>query len=212
MIKLNSVYKSFNGTQILKNLTSGFSEKTVYCVMGKSGIGKTTLLNIISGMLEPDSGSVSGTEKLKKSFVFQENRLIPHLSAYNNLKFVTDDEKKITEALKLSRLLDDKEKTPEEMSGGMKRRLAIARAAAFEGDIFFIDEPLYGLDIKTSQDILSMIKKMLTGKTAFIITHSTAEAYFLADKIIFLNSSPVSELIIKDISCFSSPEEIEEFI
>lgn len=212
MIKLNSVYKSFNGTEILKNLTSGFSEKTVYCVMGKSGIGKTTLLNIISGMLEPDSGSVSGTEKLKKSFVFQENRLIPHLSAYNNLKFVTDDGKKITEALKLSRLLDDKEKTPEEMSGGMKRRLAIARAAAFEGDIFFIDEPLYGLDIKTSQDILSMIKKMLTGKTAFIITHSTAEAYFLADKIIFLNSSPVSELIIKDISCFSSPEEIEEFI
>lgn len=212
MIKLNSVYKSFNGTEILKNLSSGFSEKTVYCVMGKSGIGKTTLLNIISGMLEPDSGSVSGTEKLKKSFVFQENRLIPHLSAYNNLKFVTDDGKKITEALKLSRLLDDKEKTPEEMSGGMKRRLAIARAAAFEGDIFFIDEPLYGLDIKTSQDILSMIKKMLTGKTAFIITHSTAEAYFLADKIIFLNSSPVSELIIKDISCFSSPEEIEEFI
>lgn len=212
MIKLNSVYKSFNGTEILKNLTSGFSEKTVYCVMGKSGIGKTTLLNIISGMLEPDSGSVSGTGKLKKSFVFQENRLIPHLSAYNNLKFVTDDGKKITEALKLSRLLDDKEKTPEEMSGGMKRRLAIARAAAFEGDIFFIDEPLYGLDIKTSQDILSMIKKMLTGKTAFIITHSTAEAYFLADKIIFLNSSPVSELIIKDISCFSSPEEIEEFI
>ncbi len=212
MIKLNSVYKSFNGTEILKNLTSGFSEKTVYCVMGKSGIGKTTLLNIISGMLEPDSGSVSGTEKLKKSFVFQENRLIPHLSAYNNLKFVTDDGKKITEALKLSRLLDDKEKTPEEMSGGMKRRLAIARAAAFEGDIFFIDEPLYGLDIKTSQDILSMIKKMLTGKTAFIITHSTAEAYFLADKIIFLNSSPVSELIIKDISCFSSPEEIEKFI
>ena len=212
MIKLNSVYKSFNGTEILKNLTSGFSEKTVYCVMGKSGIGKTTLLNIISGMLEPDSGSVSGTEKLKKSFVFQENRLIPHLSAYNNLKFVTDDEKKITEALKLSRLLDDKEKTPEEMSGGMKRRLAIARAAAFEGDIFFIDEPLYSLDIKTSQDILSMIKKMLTGKTAFIITHSTAEAYFLADKIIFLNSSPVSELIIKDISCFSSPEEIEKFI
>ena len=159
MIKLNSVYKSFNGTEILKNLTSGFSEKTVYCVMGKSGIGKTTLLNIISGMLEPDSGSVSGTGKLKKSFVFQENRLIPHLSAYNNLKFVTDDGKKITEALKLSRLLDDKEKTPEEMSGGMKRRLAIARAAAFEGDIFFIDEPLYGLDIKTSQDILSMIKK-----------------------------------------------------
>ena len=212
MIKLNSVYKSFNGTEILKNLSSGFSEKTVYCVMGKSGIGKTTLLNIISGMLEPDSGSVSGTEKLKKSFVFQENRLIPHLSAYNNLKFVTDDGKKITEALKLSRLLDDKEKTPEEMSGGMKRRLAIARAAAFEGDIFFIDEPLYGLDIKTSQDILSMIKKMLTGKTAFIITHSTAEAYFLADKIIFLNSSPVSELIIKDISCFSSPEEIEKFI
>lgn len=212
MIKLNSVYKSFNGTEILKNLSSDFSEKTVYCVMGKSGIGKTTLLNIISGMLEPDSGSVSGTEKLKKSFVFQENRLIPHLSAYNNLKFVTDDGKKITEALKLSRLLDDKEKTPEEMSGGMKRRLAIARAAAFEGDIFFIDEPLYGLDIKTSQDILSMIKKMLIGKTAFIITHSTAEAYFLADKIIFLNSSPVSELIIKDISCFSSPEEIEEFI
>ena len=212
MIKLNSVYKSFNGTEILKNLSSDFSEKTVYCVMGKSGIGKTTLLNIISGMLEPDSGSVSGTEKLKKSFVFQENRLIPHLSAYNNLKFVTDDGKKITEALKLSCLLDDKEKTPEEMSGGMKRRLAIARAAAFEGDIFFIDEPLYGLDIKTSQDILSMIKKMLTGKTAFIITHSTAEAYFLADKIIFLNSSPVSELIIKDISCFSSPEEIEKFI
>lgn len=212
MITLNLVCKSFGDSIILKDLSASLRKNTVYCIMGKSGIGKTTFLNVISGMLKPDSGSVTGLENLKKSFIFQENRLIPWLSAYDNLKFVTCNEEKINKALELSRLIDDKNKKPEEMSGGMQRRLAIARAAAYEGDVFFIDEPLYGLDIKTSDNILSMIKKMISGKTAFIITHSPKEAYFLADKIIFLNSAPVKELIVKDVYSFSSAEEINAYI
>lgn len=212
MITLNLVCKSFGDSIILKDLSASLSKNTVYFIMGKSGIGKTTFLNVISGMLKPDSGSVTGLENLKKSFIFQENRLIPWLSAYDNLKFVTCNEEKINKALELSQLIDDKNKKPEEMSGGMQRRLAIARAAAYEGDVFFIDEPLYGLDIKTSDNILSMIKKMISGKTAFIITHSPKEAYFLADKIIFLNSAPVKELIVKDADSFSSAEEINAYI
>ena len=106
-------------------------------------------------------------------------------------------------------LIADKDKKVSQLSGGMARRTAIARATAFDGDIFFIDEPLYGLDAKTSQGILEMIKSTVKNKTAFIITHSPEEAFFLADRIIFIDSKPVTGLRIADKNHFSCPDEIK---
>ena len=212
MIKLDNVTFSYGDEKIIQNLGISLAKDRIYCIMGASGIGKTTLLRLISGMLKCNSGSVSGTEKMKKSFIFQENRLLPEMSIYENLRFVTDDDKKINEALQNTELYDDKNKKASALSGGMARRVAIARAAAFDGDIFFIDEPLYGLDVKISENILELIRQTVQGKTAFIITHSPEEAFYLADEIIFLSDKPVTSAQVIKKENFSSAEGIKSYL
>ena len=209
MIQINNISFSFGSNKIIQDLSFEIEEGKTYCIMGRSGIGKTTLIKLISGLIKPDNGKISGTEKLKKSFIFQENRLLPNLSVYENLKYVTADENKISEALKNTELLSEKNKMTDELSGGMARRAAIARAIAFDGDMYFIDEPLYGLDVKTSQGILELIKNTVKNKTAIIITHSPEEAFYLSDKIVFLKNIPASETEIVDTSVFSSADEIK---
>lgn len=180
--------------------------------MGKSGVGKTTLLRLLSCVLKSEKGKIVYNEDVKKSFVFQENRLIPWMSAYDNLKYVTNDENAIKSALIETSLLEEKDNKSNELSGGMARRLSIARAIAFGGDVFFIDEPLYGLDVKTSEGILELIKNTLKNKTAVIITHSPEEAFFLSDKIIFLKNSPICEAEIIATSEFTTSDEIKKHL
>ena len=212
MIEVNNISFSFGNDKIISDLSIHLEEGKTYCIMGKSGIGKTTLMKLLAGLLKAESGKITGTEKLKKSFIFQENRLLPWLSVYENIKYITDDEEKITKALRDTSLLDEKDKSADELSGGMARRLAIARATAFDGDVFFIDEPLYGLDIKTSQGILELIKKTVENKTSFIITHSPEEAFFLADEIIFLNNKPVTSADIIKKEDFSDIQSIKSYL
>lgn len=209
MIKLENLSFSYGNEKIISELSAELDINKVYCIMGPSGIGKTTFINMISGLIKPDSGKITGTEKLKKSFIFQENRLISHMTVIDNLRYVTDNEKKINNALIQTELFDDRNKKITQLSGGMARRAAIARAIAFNGDVFFIDEPLYGLDAKTSQGILKLIKETVKNKTGLIITHSANEAFYLADTIIFLKTKPITKIEICDISAFSSPEDIE---
>ncbi len=210
MIKIKNISKKYDKENIIYDFSADFEEGISYCIMGSSGIGKTTLLNLISGILKTDSGNVTGLETMKKSFVFQENRLIPWLTAFENITYVTNDRTAAENALKKAGIFSSRDKLPAQLSGGMQRRLAIARAAAAQGDVFFIDEPLYGLDIKTEREILIYLKEIITGKTSFTVTHSPEDAYFLADKIIFLTHSPVSGCIIRDKSDFASPQKISE--
>lgn len=209
MIKLDKISFSYNNERIISELSAELEVNNIYCIMGPSGIGKTTLMNLIAGLKAVDSGKITGTEKMRKSYIFQENRLLTHMSVIDNLKYVTDNSEKIDDALRKTGLIADKDKRVSQLSGGMARRTAIARATAFNGDIFFIDEPLYGLDAKTSQGILEMIKSTVKNKTAFIITHSPEEAFFLADRIIFIDSKPVTGLRIADKNHFSCPDEIK---
>lgn len=209
MIKIDNISFSYNNEKIISDLSAELEANKIYCIMGTSGIGKTTLMNLISGLKNVDSGKITGTEKMRKSFIFQENRLLTHMSVIDNLKYVTDNREKIDEALIKTGLNEDKDKKVSQLSGGMARRTAIARATAFDGDIFFIDEPLYGLDAKTSQGILELIKNTVKDKTAFIITHSPEEAFVLADRIIFIDSKPVTDLRIADKNHFSCPDEIK---
>lgn len=212
MIELKNIYFSFGKDIIISDLNLRIEAGKTYCIMGKSGVGKTTLMKLISGLLVPDNGKILGTEKLKKSFIFQENRLLPWLSVYENIKYITDDEEKIIKALQDTSLLTEKDKPADKLSGGMARRLAIARATAFDGDVFFIDEPLYGLDVKTSRGILELIKKTVGNKTAFIITHSPEEAFCLADEIIFLHNKPVTSADVIKKDNFSDVQSIKSYL
>lgn len=212
MLEIKNVTFSFGKERVIDNLSLTLEKGKAYCIMGASGVGKTTLLRVLSGLLKPQSGKVLHDESLTKTFIFQENRLLPHLSIYDNIKFVTDDEKKIAEALRSTSLFAEKDKSADELSGGMARRAAIARAAAHDGDVFFIDEPLYGLDVKTSEEILSLIKSTISEKTAVIITHSPDEAFYLADEIIFLKEKPVSEAVIIEKCKFNDAESIKSYL
>lgn len=212
MIEVKNLSFSFGSNTVISDLSFSIEKGKTYCIMGKSGVGKTTLLRLLGGILKCEKGNIKYSADVKKSFVFQENRLIPWMNAYENLKYVTSDEKAIKSALCETGLYDVKDKKNKELSGGMARRLSIARAIAFSGEVFFIDEPLYGLDIKTSEGILELIKNTLKNKTAVIITHSPEEAFFLSDKIIFLKNSPVQEAEVIETSEFTDSDEIKKYL
>ena len=135
---------------------------------------------------------------MKKSFVFQENRLLPHLSVLQNILCVTDDKDKALHYLEKTLLIDDKSKKCSHLSGGMKRRLAIAKALTFGGDFYYLDEPLRELDEETNEKIMLLLREEIKGKTSVLITHDISQARFLADRHIFFDGPPMQ--IEKDIA------------
>lgn len=169
MLEFKKVYKSFENP-ILEDVNFKIEKGESLAVLGESGIGKTTIFNLILGFIKPDRGEV--INKFEKiSTVFQENRLIEEISPLNNLKMVTD---KGDEELK-NLLCDLKIENPTEfvkkLSGGMKRRVAIARALAFGGDLFLLDEPIQGLDIETRNLVIGKILEMTEKKSIILISH-----------------------------------------
>ncbi|MBR3975654.1 MAG: ABC transporter ATP-binding protein [Clostridia bacterium] len=198
MIEIRNLSKSYNGKIIFNNLSSDIKTGECTAFMGQSGIGKTTLLRCIAGLETADSGSIRGMENMKKSFVFQENRLLPHLSVLQNILCVTDDKDKALHYLEKTFLIDDKSKKCSQLSGGMKRRLAIAKALAFGGDFFYLDEPLRELDEDTNEKIMQLLKQEIKGKTSILITHDINHAHFLADRHIFFRGLPME--IEKDVA------------
>ena len=212
MIEVKNLSFSFEKNTVISDLSFSIEKGKTYCIMGKSGVGKTTLLRLLAGILKSEKGRIVYKEDVKKSFVFQENRLVPWMNVYDNLKYITKDENAVKSALVETSLYEEKEKMPDELSGGMARRLSIARAIAYGGEVFFIDEPLYGLDVKTSEGILELIKNTLNDKTAIVITHSPEEAFYLSDKIIFLKNSPICEAEIVETSDFATSDEIKKYL
>ena len=198
MIKLDNVSKSYGKNKIISSLSSEFAPGKIYAVTGASGIGKTTLIRIISG-LEKYSGKVSGTDSMKKSFLFPEDRLIDSLTAIENIRFVRPDFDGGDEWFADFCLAGAQQMYPDEMSTGMKRRLSLMRALIYGGDLFFLDEPTNGIDGKTADIIRPVIKKRLAGKTAFIVTHSPDDVTALADVAVTLKGSPVTELEMRDV-------------
>lgn len=183
-IRVEHVYKSFSENAVLSDFSAEFPAGTFTAVMGRSGGGKTTLLNLILGFLTPDEGRITGVPE-KIAAVFQEDRLCEDFSVRTNIRMavpgdVTEDE--ILTVLRKLRMEEAAEQKVKELSGGMKRRVAIARAVLAKSDLLILDEPLKGLDEDTKKEAMKLLKK--EKKTVIMVTHDRAEAEALGDRIL----------------------------
>ena len=189
-IIITDLYKSFDDNEILKNVNITLEDSSIYCLMGASGIGKTTLLRILMGLERADSGCISGIDTKNISCMLQEDRLIPDLSAIDNVRIVLRRKNNRAEVRNnlLSILPDDSLDLPvSSLSGGMKRRVALARALSYPGKLIILDEPFTGLDKDTKLNVINYILKMRNNRTLLIATHGTDDADLLGAKIIKLD-------------------------
>ena len=190
MIELQNISKSFVGVSVLDNINAEIPDSGISAICGASGSGKTTLMRIILGLEQPDSGNISGLEGKKTAVVFQNDRLLPWLSAFDNVAAVCSKER-AKEMLEKVELSDALSKKPAELSGGMCRRVALARAIAFARsglgrDAAILDEPLKGLDNAMKKRIVPRFSDAFA--TRVIITHDENEAeLFECGTIIRLN-------------------------
>ena len=176
MIRLDHVYKGFNGNAVLEDISLALPEKGFCAITGRSGRGKTTLLYLIAGLYKPDRGSIQRNGETI-SMVFQEDRLLPHRSAVDNVRFVCGaSEAEILSHLEQVGLGAELDKYPKELSGGMKRRVSIARALAAKADVYIMDEPFKGLDPETRSAVFGVIRRRTEDALLIMVTHDPTDA------------------------------------
>lgn len=190
MIKLDKIEKRYD-KKIIDSFSLELKQGESVCFYGPSGCGKTTLLRILAGLEGADQGSITGLKGKRISFLFQEDRLLPWLNGKENILAVNPNLVICQEWIKKVGMEQEEEKFPTEMSGGMRRRIAIARAMAFESDALFMDEPFQGLDLKRKWDIMKKIKEEKKHSFLFLVTHDWEEAEFLTDRILVMEGPPL---------------------
>lgn len=174
--------------RVLRDFTLSIPEGGRVCLMGASGEGKTTVLRLVMGLEQPQSGDVSRPENTRFAAVFQEDRLLPWLTALENAALFSDT-KTAQAMLETLGLGDDLHAFPAALSGGMKRRVALARALCAPFDVLVLDEPLTGLDGETKAKCLAAIDKAASGKSLLLATHDRHEAEALKAGIVELRPS-----------------------
>lgn len=186
-MEVKNVSFSYGDRQILNGLSLSLSGGRRVAVMGESGRGKTTLLKLLLGLIEPSSGTVERDPSEKPAVVFQEDRLLPWFSAGKNVALSAAKDVSVKELFDDMELSDSMDKLPKELSGGMQRRTAIARAIAFSGDPLLLDEPFKGLDPDMRERIAKKILSRAKNASILLITHDEHEAELLeCDEIIRL--------------------------
>ena len=173
-LTLNKVSKKFGDKSILQNFSYEFEEIGLYIITGESGIGKTTLLRIIAGLDTDYIGTVENGGIKNISFMFQEYRLFPSLTAFENASISIGkkaDEDAYQSLIRLGFSKDDLKKFPRELSGGMKQRVSFVRAILKKAPILILDEPTKELDANTADIMLDMIKEASKRCLVIIVTH-----------------------------------------
>ena len=176
-ISVEHISKCYGQKQVLHDLSFWIPYGRVTAITAPSGAGKTTLLRILLGLETADSGSFTELEHLKKSAVFQEDRLCENLTALANVQLVAANKERATllHAMEQLQLFDCADKPVRELSGGMKRRIAILRALSAEYDLLILDEPFRGLDDATKTIVMEYTKEKCKGKTVLFVTHDKTE-------------------------------------
>jgi len=190
----------------LSNVSFQVKTNEFVTIVGRSGCGKSTMLNIIAGLLSPTSGTVTIAGEpvdgpgLNRGMVFQQSSLFPWLTAIENIEFgpkntgVPKGERRALarELIALVRLKGFEDKYPRELSGGMQQRVAIARAMAIDPDILLMDEPFGALDQLTREDMQRELLRIweTRKKTVLFVTHSIDEAVYLSDRVLVFAPHP----------------------
>lgn len=190
-IIIKNLSKAYDGIPVLNDFSHVFKEGSTTCIMGKSGVGKTTLLSILMGLEQADSGQIEGLSDKKISAVFQEDRLCMNLTALLNIKMVlkkesTFSDEKILGLLSRIGIDATDKKTVSEYSGGMRRRVAILRALLADYYLLIMDEPFKGLDPETKSSVIALIKELTAGKTVILTTHDPTDVDALAGEVLII--------------------------
>jgi len=178
-MQIQEISKRYGDTVVFDRFSCTLYPGEVNVLFGASGSGKTTLLRLLMGLEEADEGSLSSFEKVRISSVFQEDRLCNNLSAFSNVKLVVEPSVSsalIQEALVAVGLGDAMRKSARELSGGMKRRVALVRALLATYDLLVLDEPFKGLDELTKQQVIAYTRERTEGKMVILVTHDLEEA------------------------------------
>lgn len=206
MLKLNNItfaYGNRNNNKVdplLSNFNLEIFNGEFLSLVGPSGCGKTTLVNIIAGYLKPLSGNIIIDKKIVLSpgkdrvVINQENDLFEWMTVLGNMKIVSRDKALIKKSLQLTHLLDFVNYYPGQLSGGMKKRLSLARALAANPKFIIMDEPFGSLDNQIKEELHEEVLKIVkqSGKTILLVTHDFDEAIFLSDRILLLSEKPVT--------------------
>jgi NitT/TauT family transport system ATP-binding protein len=189
-----------DGDKILLDLSFRVNESEFVSILGKSGCGKTTLVRILSSFLEGYEGNILFENReikkpsRKRIIVNQENDLFDWLTVMGNMKLVTNDLKEIEKFLKLVGLNEYRDYYANKLSGGMRKRLSLARALSVNPDFLLLDEPFGSLDYSTHNALIMELDKIfaLTKKATLLVTHNIEEAIFLSDRVLLLGGHPTS--------------------
>ena len=217
MLKLQNIKKSFDGKEVLKDISIEVGDGEIVSILGPSGCGKTTLLNIILGLTNPDSGEINFNgeditkvpmEKRGFNIVFQDYALFPNLNAYQNITYGLKNkpgistQEEIDDFINLLGLKKHLNKKIEQLSGGQKQRVALARTLVMKPKILLLDEPLSALDGVIKESIKERIKTIAKefNLTIIIVTHDPEEALTLSDKVLIINQGKISQ--------YGNPENI----
>lgn len=237
MIEIRDVCKAFEGQQVLRGVRLEIAKGEILVIIGRSGGGKSVLLKHLMGLLRPDAGEIviDGVEigglrgraldRVRERFgvVFQGGALFDSLTAFDNVAFPLREKTRLPEEvirektltlLKQVGLADMGHKYPAEMSGGMKKRVALARALAMEPEIMLFDEPTTGLDPIMVNAIHRLILDLhqRVGFTAILVSHEIPEIFSIADRVAMLHQGVIVEVGVPEaVQCSANPV-VRQFI
>jgi iron(III) transport system ATP-binding protein len=212
-LRLRNVTKKFGAVTAVNSVSLDIEEGELICFLGPSGCGKTTLLRLVAGLEEPDSGQVlqDGEDLVRTAerdrnfgMVFQSYSLFPNMSVAENIAYGLecrrwkrgDVRARVGEMLELVHLEDQVDKYPSQLSGGQQQRVALARALAPKPYVLLLDEPLSALDAKVRASLRSEIRKLQQGLgiTTIMVTHDQEEALTIADRVVVMNEGVIEQV------------------
>lgn len=190
MIELRHLHLSFGEKCVLDGFSFTLPESGVVCLSGPSGCGKTTLARVLAGLETPQRGEIRGLAPGETALMFQEDRLLPWLSAARNVAAVCSDDAARAMLARVG-LAGEADAMPHQLSGGMRRRVALARALAFPSRLLILDEPFTGLDDEARQALYPLVRDAAAQKPVLLITHRADELAALADQTLYLSGPPL---------------------